>query len=204
MSNPTSNFPTPILANTVKFNFDPEELFWPEVGDATDPEQVLETDGMYKFSKVKKLLGIESIELTKLSRVAQGRGVNTYEEYGFGKPHGSQYVLKMSRFRKTYNLIKKGKDLPTNVNLSVIQPIPKRVKNANQLLKLRGFFRFSAVCRFHPFNEVEVAIKKMTRKEGDQTEAMKNNGCWYDETKREFFVDMKTFGDWFFREIWMR
>ena len=186
-----------------KFNFDAEELHWPEVKPHWDLDQVLEQDGMFKFSKVKDLLGMESIDLTKLSRIAEGKGLNTYEVYGFGKPYGSQYILKMSRFRETYDLLRKDKALPTNVRMGDVQGIPSRVKNANQLIKLRGIFRFSAVCLWSPFSESEIAIKKLVRNTTDQERAMRDKGCWYDSTKREFFVDMEPFINWFFEDVWM-
>ncbi|CAM2006771.1 hypothetical protein [Acanthopleuribacter pedis] len=187
-----------------KFEFDHEEMHWPNVEDDHTPQDILNTDGMYKFSKIKDILGMTTMELTKLSKVAEQKGLDTYEHYGFFKPRGSQYVLKMSKFRETFTKISQFKSIPTNIDPRDLKVIPEGVTDANNILKLKGFFRLNDVCQYSPFKENAEVIKNLVRKEKNQERAMQDNGCWYDSTKREYFVHMDSFGSWFFQEVWMK
>ena len=187
-----------------KFEFDREEMHWPNVDNDVSPQEILNQDGMYKFSKIKDILGMTTMELTKLSKLAEQQGLDTYEHYGFFKPRGSQYVLKMSKFRKTFSRISEFKSIPTNIDPRQLKTIPENMTDANSILKLKGYFRLNDICQYSPFKENSEVIKNLVRKEKCQESAMAENGCWYDSTKREYFVKMENFGGWFFQEVWMK
>ena len=192
--NPTSNV----------FSFDEEELHWPEIKDDWADSDILNQNGMFKFSKIKNKLSLNTSDLTKVSRDAQKEGLSTYQLYGFGKPKGSQYIVKMSKFRKFYEEYMKKKNTPTNVNLKEVKKIPGDITNANDLINLTGFYYFKDICRFSPFRENEDVVKHSTKDQESQEYAKNHNGCWYDETKREFFINMELFIPWFFKSVWMR
>lgn len=186
------------------FSFDPEEMVWPEVEDSWTEEELLRQKGMFKFSKIKEKLNLTTADLTKISRDALKQNINTYETYGFGKPKGSQYIVRMSLFRDFYNDFNQRKDLPTNIDLDQVQTIPDNINNANLLLELRGYFYLRDVCAFSPFRESEENIRNTIRTHEDQEQAKNQFGCWYDAGKREFFVDMQLFPNWFFSSVWVR
>lgn len=186
------------------FSFEPEEMVWPEVEDSWTEEELLRQKGMFKFSKIKEKLNLTTADLTKISRDALKQNINTYETYGFGKPKGSQYIVRMSLFRDFYNDFNQRKDLPTNIDLDQVQTIPDNIKNANLLLELRGYFFLKDVCAYSPFRESEENIRNTIRAHEDQEQAKNQFGCWYDAGKREFFVDMQLFPNWFFSSVWVR
>ncbi len=186
------------------FSFEPEEMVWPEVEDSWTEEELLRQKGMFKFSKIKEKLNLTTADLTKISRDALKQNINTYETYGFGKPKGSQYIVRMSLFRDFYNDFNQRKDLPTNIDLDQVQTIPDNINNANLLLELRGYFYLKDVCAYSPFRESEENIRNTIRAHEDQEQAKNQFGCWYDAGKREFFVDMQLFPNWFFSSVWVR
>ena len=187
-----------------KSAFDNEELIWPRVENSWDEGKLISQTGMFKFSKVKNLLKLTTADLTKISQTAYRQGVVTYEVYGFGKPKGSQYVIRMSRFREFYTnylLEKEGAGLTDPVQ---IRAVPAGVENANQLIVLRGMYLLKDICRFSPFRENEEVVKRMVKDERDPEQAKQTNGCWYDRAQREYFVDMQLFVSWFFKRVWVQ
>ncbi|WP_207861163.1 hypothetical protein [Acanthopleuribacter pedis] len=179
-------------------------MVWPEVEDSWTEEELLCRKGMFKFSKIKEKLNLTTADLTKISRDALKQNINTYETYGFGKPKGSQYIVRMSLFREFYSEFNQRKDLPTNIDLDQVQTVPKNIKNANLLLELRGYYYLKDICSFSPFRESEENIRNTIRAHEDQEQAKATLGCWYDAGKREFFVDMELFPNWFFSSVWVR
>ncbi|CAM2065948.1 hypothetical protein SCOR_11250 [Sulfidibacter corallicola] len=187
-----------------ELSFDTEEMTWPDVEDSWTEEDLLVQTGMFKFSKIKDKLSLSTADLTKISRDALRNNINTYESYGFGKPKGSQYIVRMSLFRNFYSDYTSRKNLPTNIDLDQVQSIPTAIHNANSLIELDGYFYLKEVCAYSPFKESEEVIKNSVRSQENQEEAKNTNGCWYDETKREYFVDMQLFVPWFFGSVWVR
>ena len=185
------------------FSFDPEELVWPETEETWDADEILSQNGMFKFSKIKQQLNMTTSDLTKASKEAKKAGINSYEAYGFGKPKGSQYIVKMSKFRKFYEDYIKQKNIPTNIDLKQVQSVPKTVADANDLMNLNGYFYLKEVCHFSPFRENEDVVKHTTKNQENQEYAKNVNGCWYDETKREYFINMELFVPWFFKSVWV-
>lgn len=184
-------------------SFDSEELTWPEPDEIHTEDELLQTDGMFKFSKIKDLLQLSTADLTKITQGARKDGISTYQEFGFGKPKGSQYIVRMSRFRDFYRDYMAEREEHTVVEDGHICSIPANVVNANQLIEMEGLFYLREVCNFSPFKENEEVIKRSTREENDQEKARERNGCWHDKTKREYFVDMQLFVPWFFKKVWI-
>ena len=194
----------PMITSEESFAFDTEELRWPDVKSSWNAEDLLKQRGMFKFSKIKEKLDLTTADLTKVSRDAQKKGINTYEVYGFGKPKGSQYIVKMSVFREFIREYMRRKNHPTNMDLSKVKKIPKHINDANELIEMPGYYYLRDVCRFSPFKENEEVIKHSVRGHESQVFAKDKNGCWYDETKREFFINMELFVPWFFKSVWVR
>lgn len=183
--------------------FEDEELVWPDINPDWDVKTLLSQYGMFKFSKIKKILKLETIELTKLNKRCKGEGVNCYRAYGFAKPRGSQYVVRMSVFRHTYEKLVTDRVNITKLKQVTILDIPEHIKNANQLVELEGCFRFGDICQFSPFKEHNEVIKNHIRRVGSQQESMEELGAWFDRSRREYFVRMEIFHKWFLQSIWM-
>lgn len=187
--------------NTNK-TFEDEELIWPEIKPDWDAATLLSQRGMFKFAKIKKILNMSTIELTKLKKKCRAEGTDCYRTYGFAKPHGSQYIVRMSIFRDTFKSLAIDKVKITRLREVDILNVPQGIQNANQLTDLEGCYRFSEICRFSPFKEHCEVIKTHIRRATDQEQAMDQMGAWYDRTRREYFVKMEVFHLWFLNTVW--
>jgi hypothetical protein len=183
--------------------FEDEELHWPPVQEDWNVETLLKQKGMFKFAKIKGILNLKTIELTRLSKRCKNEAIDCYKTYGFAKPRGSQYVVRMSVFRKTYRQLESDRFIVTRLKETAIQNVPGEVEDANQLISLTGCFRLGEVCHFSPFREHYEVIKTHIRRAGDQEQAMNHMGAWYDKSRREYFVRMEVFHKWFLESMWV-
>lgn len=184
-------------------HFDEEELIWPEINPEWSKKELLAQYGMFKFSKISHILELETMPLTKLKARCKKEGVHCYRTYGFVKPYGSQYVVRMSVFRHTYKKLVTEFVKLNELSQITICKIPKHIKDANQLIELEGCFRLVEICQFSPFKEHYEVLKNLIRRTESPREAMLSLGAWFDRSKREYFVQMEVFHKWFLQSIWM-
>lgn len=178
------------------FEFTDEELNYADASKMTE-EELRNHPGMVRYADMKDPIGCNSYQLHMLLKDVDP--IRQEEEYGVRKM-GKHYYVFMPRFKNFLDMLTgnserlKVKRIPKDLD-------PKKSGDGNAVIKLKGLYYLSAVCKFIPFSFLESTIKHQVQKLGEPDQQREQAGCWYADAHKAYVVDMQSFVPWFVRNI---
>ncbi len=148
-------------------------------------EDLLSQDGVFSFSKVIDVLGLDKKKIREFAKSQEEAGVDIYGKYGLKKMEGSQWRIRMKIFREAVDEFKQkfwyeGQEKD-------IQRVPDGVTRQD-FFNLRGKFKLKEVVEtgYLPYDMREVT--SFLKKEEISRE---KSGCW--KGAKDWYVDFVPF-----------
>ena len=147
-------------------------------------EELFAQDGIFFLKDVIKILNIDANRIIKRARTLQTEGKPPWQVMGVRKMW-NHYMVRMKIFTPYFEAHFKEKWQTVDSSL-----------DGNTLLKQKGIFPLSEVCRHIPFSlyQINYQRKKMC---DSRTEC----GVWKDEETNRLLVDMEIFAPWI-KALW--
>ncbi len=147
-------------------------------------EELLSRPGIYFLKDVVKILQLDPVHVKKRARECQKKLLSSWQEMGVKKVW-NHWVVRMRVFSRYYR--------------RYLVPKVRRIEadwDGNRLLKEKGLFLLSEVCKHIPFGTHQLRYR--AKKNPDAKKVM---GIWKDGELNAFVVDMERFAPWL-RRMW--
>ena len=150
------------------------------------PEDLLAREGLFLLKDIVKVLELEPFRVKKEALRLEEQGLSAWDVMGARKVW-NHWVVRMKVFGPYYrgNLMPRIRKIPTGLD-------------GNSLLREKGLFYLSDVCRLIPFttHQIRYQAKRNPNAKGEL-------GVWKDEEANAFVVDMESFAPWI-QQLWKR
>lgn len=164
--------------------FAEDEMALGEVKSNWDMDTLLRQECIFFLKDIVGPLGLDAAKVKKHYKEIEARGELPWEVLGVGKTW-NHWIVRMKVFSQYYrkNLVPKARRIPKNWD-------------GNMLLKQKGTFYLTDVCRHIPFttHQIRYQAKKNPR-------SRKEYGVWKDKELQLFLVDMNRFSKWV-KSLW--
>ncbi len=164
--------------------FEADEMQLKEVDPNWSPEYLLAQESIFFLKDVVKVLQIDSIKVKKKARELNQKHKSPWERMGVRKIW-NHWIVRMKVFGPFYR-----------------KHLVSRVKNiqedwdGNDLLKQKGLFFLTDVCKLIPFSTYQLRYQAKKN-----PAAKKEYGVWKDKELNAYVVDMELFAPWIF-SLW--
>jgi len=147
-------------------------------------EELLGKEGIFFLKDIADHLGLDSILIKKKALALREKGDSPWELMGV-KKIWNHWVIRMKVFAPYYR--------------KHLMPVYQTVAgdwDANTLLKQKGIFLLSAVCKLVPFADHQLRYQAK-KNPNSKTEL----GIWKDKKLKMYLVDMEPFSQWI-HQLW--
>lgn len=159
--------------------FDADEMMLRNVDPNWTADELLSAQGIFFLKDIGDILDIDTDKIKKEARRLNSAGKNAWETIG-AKKIWNHWIVRMSVFALYYQ-----KKL-----VSKIRKIPPEW-DGNRLLKEKGLFLMTEVCKYIPFSTHQ--IRYQVERTANAREEL---GVWKDEELNTFVVQMELFSVW--------
>lgn len=159
--------------------FAEDEMSLRAVDRSWTPEELVAKKGIFFLKDIIEILGLDPVKVKKHAREINRQHRNAWEVMGARKIW-NHWIIRMVVFGPYYqeHLIPK------------VEPV-SREWDGNSLLKQKGLFYLTEVCKLLPFSTHQ--IRYQAKKTPNSRERL---GVWKHEELNSFVVDMERFAPW--------
>lgn len=159
--------------------FEQDEMLLAEVQKDWDAEELLSQQSIFYLKDIVDQLQLDPLKVKRRANELNKAGFNAWEEMGVRKMW-THWIVRMTIFAPYYR-----QHFQPRVNL--IDPS----WDGNTLLKQKGTFLLTAVCKLIPFSAHQLRYRAKTN-----PHAKTDYGIWKDKEMNAFVVDMEIFSNW--------
>jgi len=170
--------------DTVDKVFEDDEMRLLEINAGWTPEDLLSKEGIFFLKDVVKALGLDPVKVKRKAKEIEEKGQSAWEVMGTRKVW-NHWIVRMKVFAPFYrkNLIPKLKKV-------------QKDWDGNTLLKQKGLFSLTDVCKVIPFTTHQLRYQAK-----NNPKSKKEYGIWKDKELNTFVVDMERFAPWI-NKLW--
>ncbi len=159
--------------------FEQDEMALSEVNLEWTPEQLLAQKSIFYLKDIVDILMLDPVKVKRRANEIKKKGQSAWEVMGVRKMW-THWIVRMSVFSPYYRKNFRSKVRPINPTW-----------DGNTLLKQKGIFLLTAVCRLIPFSAHQLRYRAKTNPNSG-----KEYGIWKEKELNAFVVDMEIFSTW--------
>ena len=159
--------------------FEEDEMTLSEVNPDWTPERLLSRQSIFYLKDILKILQLDPVKVKRKANELKRKGHNPWEFMGVRKMW-THWIVRMSVFAPYYRDHLKSK----------VRPIDPEW-DGNALLKQRGLFLLTSVCKLIPFSAHQLRYRAKTN-----NRSREEYGIWKERDLNAFVVDMEVFSKW--------
>jgi hypothetical protein len=159
--------------------FEEDEMTLSEVKPEWQPEILLSQKSIFYLKDILDILYLDPVKVKRKANEIKRKGESPWESMGVRKMW-THWIVRMSVFAPYYKKHLKSKVKPINPDW-----------DGNTLLKQKGLFLLTSVCKLIPFSAHQLRYRAKTN-----PNASKEYGIWKEDDLNAFVVDMEIFSRW--------